>query len=169
MSSMLRGGGTNDFPRMEMVVCFASSSVICFGAHPKNAPDIITIKKNDMQKIGIERRLSIFSRIEWRGQQVFLTSIILHLIREEWWLNGDFGWQNNYLKSEYGWREYHRIIALAICRMILKLSNTSKLLQISSGYHSLTSVGPYMSNPNGKRVPAISPVIEAVQRNCNPS
>jgi hypothetical protein len=74
------GGGTNNFPRMEMVVCFASSMVNCFGAQPRNAPDMITIREDNIKKIRIEDRLSTFDGIEWEGLQVFLTSIILHLI-----------------------------------------------------------------------------------------
>jgi hypothetical protein len=41
---------------------------------------MIAIRENNMQKIRIEDRLSTFDGIEWEGQQVFLTSIILHLI-----------------------------------------------------------------------------------------
>ena len=64
---------------MEMVVCFASSSVICFGAHPKNAPDMIISRRI----IVIECRLSILEGIEIGVQRVFLTSAILHLIWAE--------------------------------------------------------------------------------------
>ena len=71
MSSMLRGGGTKDFPRMEMVVCFASFRVICFGAQLRNAPDMITIRENNIQKIRIEESLSTFIGIEWGGVGFF--------------------------------------------------------------------------------------------------
>ena len=80
---MLRGGGTKDLPRMEIVVCFASFKVICFGAQLRIAPDMIAIRENNIQKIRIEDRLSTFDGIEWGGQQDFSTAIILHLIWAE--------------------------------------------------------------------------------------
>jgi hypothetical protein len=70
-------------PRIEKDVCLASFKVICFGAQPRNAYDMITIRENNIQKIRIEGRLSTFGGIEWERQQVFLTSIILHLIWAE--------------------------------------------------------------------------------------
>jgi len=51
---MLRGGGTKDFPRMEIVVCFASFKVICLGAQLGIAINMITIRENNIQKIRIE-------------------------------------------------------------------------------------------------------------------
>jgi hypothetical protein len=66
-----------------MAVCFASSSVISFGAQLKNKPDRIVVSRIKMQKIEAEVRLSILGKDEWEGQQLFLTSIILHLVWAE--------------------------------------------------------------------------------------
>jgi len=70
-------------PRIEKDVCFASSMVFCLDAQPGTPPDIITIRENSIQKIRNEDRLSTFDGIELEGHQVFLTSIILHLIWAE--------------------------------------------------------------------------------------
>ena len=68
---MLRGGGTNDLPRMEMVVCFASSKVICFGAQPKNAPDMITIRRIICKKLELRIAYQLLTGLNGRGSRFF--------------------------------------------------------------------------------------------------
>jgi len=76
MLSILRGGGIKDLPRIEIVVCIASLSVICFGAQLRTTHDKITIREKNIKKIRIESSRSTLDRIECGRQPVFMTSII---------------------------------------------------------------------------------------------